>query len=401
MFILMTTSTLWAPRQIAASRVITARTSERRAGTLTAVVGAATELDQHGGQSDDACAADREATSETFAEVAGLHVGELSSVVGVGGREVGPEGDRGVVGDAGPVEPRVEVGLLEIVAECGAVGRSVDRAGVYDGGLLAGEQTGVAGVGIESEDHAGLGDDIDELLEDVGDARVPHRHAEQVGVGGGEPGESALRLVPGAALLALGLRAGEHRHLGGRRGRPELGQRPVPQVPGVDPVVGMRLPVGVEERAGDRKGPARVRFGMLEPMTFPAAPVSRQSHPALRQVLSKDYHGWSRPEDRVGRFVLPASLSVPLVVKIEDSPLRPPEFVNGVLDTHSVIEGGCAPRYLQIDLSPLGAYQVLGVPMDQLTGQLLDLNDVFGGDARRLGEQLRDLPAWTHRFDVL
>ena len=118
-------------------------------------------------------------------------------------------------------------------------------------------------------------------------------------------------------------------------------------------------------------------------------------------MLSKDYHGWSRPEDRVGRFVLPASLSVPLVVKIEDSPLRPPEFVNGVLDTHSVIEGGCAPRYLQIDLSPLGAYQVLGVPMDQLTGQLLDLNDVFGGDARRLGEQLRDLPAWTHRFDVL
>jgi AraC-like DNA-binding protein len=135
-------------------------------------------------------------------------------------------------------------------------------------------------------------------------------------------------------------------------------------------------------------------------MTFPA-PVSRPPHPALRDTLSRGYQGWLRPHDRAGRFVLPASLSVQMVVKVEDSALRPPEFVSGVLDAYSAIEGGCAPRYLEIVLSPLGAYQTFGVPLEELTGRLIDLHDVVGADARRLGEHVRDLPAWTQRFDLL
>jgi AraC-like DNA-binding protein len=114
-----------------------------------------------------------------------------------------------------------------------------------------------------------------------------------------------------------------------------------------------------------------------------------------------DYHGWIRPGDRAGRFVLPASLSVQMLVKVEDSALRPPEFVNGVLDTHATVEGGCAPQYLEIALTPLGAYQVLGIRLDHLTGQLVDLHDVFGAEARRLGERVRDLPTWAQRFDLL
>jgi AraC-like DNA-binding protein len=139
---------------------------------------------------------------------------------------------------------------------------------------------------------------------------------------------------------------------------------------------------------------------MPGPMTFPA-PVSRPPQPALRDTLSRGYQGWLRPHDRAGRFVLPASLSVQMVVKVEDSALRPPEFVNGVADAHSAIEGGCAPRYVQIVLSPLGAYQVCGLPLEKLTGRLVDLHDVFGPGARRLGEQVREQPTWARRFDLL
>jgi len=135
-------------------------------------------------------------------------------------------------------------------------------------------------------------------------------------------------------------------------------------------------------------------------MTSPA-PVSRPPHPALRGALPRGYQGWIRPHERAGRFVLPASLSVQMVVKVEDSALRPPEFVNGVLDAHSAVEGGCAPQYLQIVLSPLGAYRIFGVPLEQLTGRLIDLHDVFGADARRLGEEVREQPTWTQRFDLL
>ena len=130
-------------------------------------------------------------------------------------------------------------------------------------------------------------------------------------------------------------------------------------------------------------------------------PASRPPHPALRGTLVRGHQGWVRPDDRSGRFVLPASLSLQLLVKVEDSALRPPEFVNGVLDAHSAIEGGCAPRYLETALSPLGAYRILGVPLDHLTGRLIDLTDVFGADARRLGERIRDVPTWSRRFDVL
>ncbi len=133
----------------------------------------------------------------------------------------------------------------------------------------------------------------------------------------------------------------------------------------------------------------------------PVSPVSRPPHPVLRGVLAEGYQGWVRPHDRAGRFVLPASLTVDVLVKVEDSALRPPEFVHGVRDAHSAIEGGCAPRYLRMVLSPLGAYQLFGVPLDRLTGRLVDLRDVLGADARLLGERVRDLPTWAQRFDVL
>ncbi len=136
-----------------------------------------------------------------------------------------------------------------------------------------------------------------------------------------------------------------------------------------------------------------------------SAPVaSRPPHPALRDALAagcQRYQGWVRPHDRAGRFVLPASLSVDVLVKVDDSALRPPEFVHGVRDTHSAIEGGCAPQYLRIVLSPLSAYRVFGLPLDRLTGRMVDLRDVLGADARRLGERVRDLPTWTQRFEML
>jgi transcriptional regulator GlxA family with amidase domain len=52
-------------------------------------------------------------------------------------------------------------------------------------------------------------------------------------------------------------------------------------------------------------------------------------------------------------------------------------------------------------LTPLGAYTLLGLPMDELSGQLFDLVDVLGADGRRLAEQLRETPSWRQRFALL
>jgi hypothetical protein len=90
-------------------------------------------------------------------------------------------------------------------------------------------------------------------------------------------------------------------------------------------------------------------------------------------------------------LVLPATTSVPLVVKILDSAHRPPAFVMGARGSSMVVEGDCAPSSLEVVLPPLGAYRLLGLPMAELSGQLLDLVEVLTTPAEFVA---RAVPSW-------
>jgi AraC-like DNA-binding protein len=117
-------------------------------------------------------------------------------------------------------------------------------------------------------------------------------------------------------------------------------------------------------------------------------------------LLPRGYAGFT--EATVPRhLVLPATASVPLVVKLLDSPRRPPAFLMGARGSSTVVEGDCAPSYLELWLAPLGAYTLLGLPMDELSGQLVDLADVLGPEGRRLAEQLRETRSWRRRFALM
>ena len=120
----------------------------------------------------------------------------------------------------------------------------------------------------------------------------------------------------------------------------------------------------------------------------------------LRHLLPRGYVGFTEATTP-RHLVVPATTSVPLVVKLVDSPYRPPAFVMGAHDSFTVLEGECAPSYLEVLLSPLGAYRLLGRPMDELSGQLVDLVEVLGADGRHLTEQLREAPSWPRRFALL
>jgi AraC-like DNA-binding protein len=56
---------------------------------------------------------------------------------------------------------------------------------------------------------------------------------------------------------------------------------------------------------------------------------------------------------------------------------------------------------VELRLAPLGAYRLLGMPMDALSGNVVDLTDVLGAGSRRLADQLRDTPSWRQRFGLL
>jgi AraC-like DNA-binding protein len=128
--------------------------------------------------------------------------------------------------------------------------------------------------------------------------------------------------------------------------------------------------------------------------------VAGRPHPALRSLLPRGYAGFSEATTP-RRLVLPATASVPLVVKLVDSPYRPPQFLMGAHGAPLVVDGDCARSYLEVWLAPLAAYTLLGLPIEELSGHTVDLVEVVGAGAGRLTEQLRESPGWRRRYALL
>jgi AraC-like DNA-binding protein len=123
-------------------------------------------------------------------------------------------------------------------------------------------------------------------------------------------------------------------------------------------------------------------------------------HPGLRRLLTREYWGITA-DAGPHRLLIPASVSVPLILKIDDSPHRPPAFLHGVHDRYSVMDGDCARTYLEISMAPLGAYRLLGRPVRELSAEVVDAESVFGAELRRLLEAVREQATWARRFAVV
>ncbi|MQA01094.1 MAG: helix-turn-helix domain-containing protein [Dehalococcoidia bacterium] len=76
-------------------------------------------------------------------------------------------------------------------------------------------------------------------------------------------------------------------------------------------------------------------------------------------------------------------------------------FIAGIHDRFSMSEFPALQRGVQVDFTPLGAYRLLGRPMSEIAGQVVELADVFGSEAIELRERLYAAPDWGARFDVL
>jgi AraC-like DNA-binding protein len=138
--------------------------------------------------------------------------------------------------------------------------------------------------------------------------------------------------------------------------------------------------------------------GAPEPARWPRLALA--PHPRLRSLLPRGYAGFTEAT-APRHLVVPATASVPLIVKLRESAYRPPAFVMGAHGAHAVMEGDCAPSYLEVWLAPLAAYRLLGLPMDAIGGQTVDLTDLLGPAGRRLAEQLPEAPTWRQRFALL
>ncbi|WP_433479158.1 helix-turn-helix domain-containing protein [Spirillospora sp. CA-142024] len=134
-------------------------------------------------------------------------------------------------------------------------------------------------------------------------------------------------------------------------------------------------------------------------------------HPALRPFLHS-YHGYWEPEIVPTRMrTLPTRITVviinlgpPLLLRVPDPGVGDREygsFVAGMHDGHGMYLSPGGQRGIQLDVTPLGAYTLLGAPMGRLANAAVELPDLMGREARTLVERLADAPGWGARFDIL
>lgn len=135
-----------------------------------------------------------------------------------------------------------------------------------------------------------------------------------------------------------------------------------------------------------------------------------EPHPSLRGVALR-YQGYEeRTAGPVTFRELPCTF-VPIIIDLDAGwsiahrqhtvPLRFGSFIAGVTDGPVLARHDGSARCLQVDLTALGARQLLGMPMCELANQTVPIDDVLGRFGRDLVQRVGEAPDWPTRFAVI
>jgi AraC-like DNA-binding protein len=132
--------------------------------------------------------------------------------------------------------------------------------------------------------------------------------------------------------------------------------------------------------------------------------AQRPPHPALAPHV-RSLAGWhERADGPVRRAELPGGRIV-LVISfgptLDVDGRRFTSFVAGLHDAPAITEHAGEGHGIQAYLTPLGARRLLGMPMAELTRQVVELEDLIGAEAHELAERLYEAPGWPARFALL
>ncbi|HEX4212742.1 MAG TPA: helix-turn-helix domain-containing protein [Candidatus Dormibacteraeota bacterium] len=138
--------------------------------------------------------------------------------------------------------------------------------------------------------------------------------------------------------------------------------------------------------------------------------VHASPEPSLRGVVI-GYEGFRH--DVAGALMRehPSAL-VPVIIDFADGwqvsspadgyrPQRRRGFVAGVHDGTALVEALGPTRGVQVNLTPLGARRLLGVPMHELVNRTFLLRDVLGREVDLLTERLAEGRGWPERFALV
>lgn len=131
--------------------------------------------------------------------------------------------------------------------------------------------------------------------------------------------------------------------------------------------------------------------------------------PRLRGTVIGDYVGWEEVRHRpsIRREVPRSQLPVILNFGAPYDVYAPANAAQGLAPFHSFVAGAHdsyaltrqqVNACLQFNLSFLGAFRLLRLPMDELANRVVALDDLLGARVRELVEQLGNSGDWTERF---
>jgi AraC-like DNA-binding protein len=117
----------------------------------------------------------------------------------------------------------------------------------------------------------------------------------------------------------------------------------------------------------------------------------------VRGLLDRDYIGFSQPASTHERWLATPGQTVTVILNAGTGfGGLPRSFAAGLTDTCGVIDQGGEIECVDLKLTPLGAYTLLGAPMDELTNTVVDLDDLLPHAGR-----LAEAPTWSKRFALL
>jgi len=131
--------------------------------------------------------------------------------------------------------------------------------------------------------------------------------------------------------------------------------------------------------------------------------AGRPPHPALRRDI-RTLTGWyERTDGPLRRSELPGGRIVLVVSfgpKMDVDGRRYTSFAAGLHDAPAVTEHDGLGYGIQSYMTPLGARRFFGMPMGELTRQVVELEDLIGPPAGELAERLAEAPDWPTRIDL-
>lgn len=153
-------------------------------------------------------------------------------------------------------------------------------------------------------------------------------------------------------------------------------------------------------------GERRARLVSLEHELGDWTRAIRPPDPRLRSLLARDLIGYRHSRVGFDSWLEPPTPELTLMIDLDgaisaDGAALPDAWMGGLTDTYTLVSVGETYGSLDLKLTPLGAYSLVGFPLSELAGMTASLQDVFGSAGAELAGRLRELDGWDERFTLV